>query len=255
MPHPIPGFTITTPFGARGEHWHCDRQDGKGIHTGDDYSTKGRIGFDVLATAAGTVVIVAKPAGGWGSDYGNHVVIESGDVRHGYCHLSKIFVSVDQHVAVDQRIGQSGNTGNVAGLIGPFLGAHLHYEERTSPFLFCNVARKPAFSRGPGPGFSISVGEVFVSKLRSGVEGSDSVRRLQDVLNGIALTGHQLKVTGNYGTKTRDEVKAWQMQVVGESSDSPFATGSIPGPRQAQRLFARTGNTVVDDTNDHDPLP
>jgi hypothetical protein len=30
-------------------------------------------------------------------------------------------------------------------------------------------------------------------------------------------------------------------------SDSPFATGSIPGVRQALRLFARTGNSVIDD--------
>lgn len=250
MAHPIPGFTITTPYAARGEHWSCDERDGRGIHTGDDYSTSGKIGFRVQATADGEVVIVARGSGGWGSAYGNHVVIESDRVRHGYCHLSKIFVSVGQQIVEGRRIGLSGNTGNVAGSIGPFEGAHLHYEERSAPFLFCNVARKPALSRGPGPGFTIATGSVFVSKLRVGVQDSDSVRRLQDVLTGIALTGRRLKVTGDYDEKTRREVKAWQEQVVGEPTDSPFATGSIPGPRQAIRLFARTGNTVVDDRDD-----
>jgi murein DD-endopeptidase MepM/ murein hydrolase activator NlpD len=252
VPHPIPGFAITTPFAARGEHWSCDQQSGKGIHTGDDYSTSGQIGFDVLATAPGEVVIVSQGEGGWGSPYGKHVVIESDGVRHGYCHLSKVFVQVGQHVAAGRRIGLSGNTGNVAGSIGPFFGAHLHYEERSSPFSFCDVARKPSLSRGPGPGFTIPVGTVLLSRLELGVQDSDSVRRLQDVLNGIALTGRRLRVTGNYGKGTRREVKAWQVQVMQEPPDSPRATGSAVGPRQAKRLFARTGNSVVDDTGSED---
>jgi hypothetical protein len=258
VPSPIPGFMITTPFGTRSDLWTCNQKDGEGIHTGDDYSTKGQIGFDVLATADGKVVVAHKlPPPGvpstdahWGSDYGNHVVIESGEVRHGYCHLKDVLVSVGKQVSAGTLIGHSGNSGHVAGSIGPFKGAHLHYEERTSPFLFCNKARRPLLSRGPGPGFTIPVGEVFVSKLQLGVKDSNSVRRLQDVLNGIALTGHKVSVTGDYGKETRREVAAWQVQVVKEEPDSPFATGSIPGPRQALRIFARTGNTVIDDTDD-----
>lgn len=254
MVHPIPGFTITTPFGARGDHWSCDKRNGKGIHTGDDYSTSGKIGFDVQATATGEVIVVVQSEGGWGGAYGKHVVIESDDVRHGYCHLSKIFVAVGQQVVAGQRIGLSGNTGNVAGSVGPFRGAHLHYEERQSPFLFCNVARKPSLSRGPGPGTTVPLGTVLLSELKFGVQDSDSVRRLQDVLNGIRLTGRKVKVTGNFGKRTRREVAAWQTLVVGEPPDSKFATGSIPGPLQALRLFARTGNTVVDDTPVDDPV-
>jgi murein DD-endopeptidase MepM/ murein hydrolase activator NlpD len=249
MSHPIPGFTITTPFGRRGEHWSCSKDaHGNGIHTGDDYSTRGKIGFDVLATTKGRVVFVVNGIdAGWGQAYGNHVVIQSGGVRHGYCHLSKTLVKPGQQVEAGQRVGLSGNTGNVAGLTGPFFGAHLHYEERTSPFRFCNVARKPELSRGPGPGFTIPVGEVFLSRLQVGVKNSDSVRRLQDVLNGIHVTGHRIRVTGDYTGPTKREVREWQMKVVGMDSDSPFATGSIPGVRQALRLFARTGNSVIDD--------
>jgi murein DD-endopeptidase MepM/ murein hydrolase activator NlpD len=256
MGHPIPGFTITTPFGSRGDHWSCDKDSaGRGIHTGDDYSTSGKIGFPVLATAKGRVVIVNSAAadGGWGGAYGNHVVIESGDVRHGYCHLSKILVAVGTEIEEGQRIGLSGNTGNVAGSIGPHFGAHLHYEERTGNFLFCDRSRKPGLTRGPGPGFTIDVGDVFVSKLRKGSEDSDSVRRLQDVLNGIHLTGRKIEVTGDYTDPTHDEVRAWQMKVVGMAADSPFATGDIPGIHQAMRLFARTGNRVIDDVGQDTP--
>lgn len=250
MAHPIPGKIVTTPFGKHGG-WECNKHaDGLGHHTGDDYSTFGQIGFNVHATASGEVVIVSQGSGGWGSAYGKHVVIESGDVRHGYCHLDRIFVSVGQRVSTGQLIGKSGNTGRVEGSIGPHFGAHLHYEERTGDFLYCNVARKPQLSRGPGPGATIAVGTVLVSKLHVGVEDSDSVRRLQDVLNGLAVTGELIRVSGNYRSRTREEVRAWQIQVVGEQPDSPFAQGNL-GPRQARRIFARTGNAVFDDTDDN----
>jgi hypothetical protein len=36
---------------------------------------------------------------------------------------------------------------------------------------------------------------------------------------------------------------------VGMTADSPFATVDIPGVHQALRLFARTGNKVIDDTD------
>jgi hypothetical protein len=232
MAHPIRGFTVTTPFGKKGP-WKA------GHHTGDDYSTRGKIGVPVTATAAGTVVLVSQGSGGWGQSYGKHVVIESDDVRHGYCHLSKIHVRRGQAVTAGQKIGASGNTGRTTG-------AHLHYEERTKPFSYDNKARRPRLSRGSGPGTKIAVGKVFVSKLHFGQRDSDSVRRLQDVLNGISLSGGRtLRVSGDYDKRTRDEVKRWQKQV---AKDPPqFADGNL-GPRQAHRIFARTGNTVIDDT-------
>jgi hypothetical protein len=244
--HPIPGFRVTTPYGTRGG-WSCDRDAaGLGLHTGDDYSTQGKLGFAVHATAAGEVVIVSQGAGGWGSDFGRHVVIESGGVRHGYCHLNRIFVSVGSRVAAGERIAESGNTGRVKGTIGPHLGAHLHYEERVSPFTFCAGRRKPQLNRGPGPSTTIPVGQVRVSKLRFGVNDSDSVRRLQDVLNGISLSGgQQLRVSGDYNADTKDEVRRWQTQVIHETPQ--FADGNL-GPLQAKRMFARTGNTVINDT-------
>jgi hypothetical protein len=235
--HPIPGFLVTTPYGKRGTSWSCDKIDGEGIHTGDDYSTHHEEGFTVQATASGRVVLVSQGGGGWGKAYGKHVVIETGELRHGYCHLSKIFVSVDQDVVAGERIAESGNTGNTKG-------PHLHYEERVSPFRFCVGRVKPTLNRGPRPGTSIKVGKVLLSHLQFGRTGSKSVKRLQDVLNGIALSGTVLAVTGDYDEATRDEVTNWQLQV----GDSPeFADGNL-GPLQADLLFARTGNRVVHDT-------
>jgi len=234
MADPIPGFGITTPFGKKGE-WAA------GFHTGDDYSTKGQIGFPVHATTAGKVVIVSQGEGGWGEDYGKHVVIQTGDDRHGYCHLSKIFVAVGQAVDAGQKIGKSGNTGNVKGSIGPHFGAHLHYEERTGNFKYNNTVRKPRLSNPPQKS-----GKVFVSRLHFGQKDAGSVKLLQEVLNDISLAGgRELKVTGDYDELTRAEVKKWQEQV---AKDPPqFCDGNL-GPRQADRLFARTGIEVVHDT-------
>jgi murein DD-endopeptidase MepM/ murein hydrolase activator NlpD len=128
MSNPIPPYTITTPFGKRGS-WAA------GYHTGDDYSTKGKQGVPVRAAKAGKVVGL----GSWGSAYGKHIVLQTTTIRHGYCHLSRIRVSVGQNVKKGQVIGYSGNTGNSTG-------PHLHYEERRSPYKYANH-RKPVYNR------------------------------------------------------------------------------------------------------------
>lgn len=125
----IPPYHITTPFGKRGS-WAA------GYHTGDDYSTKGKVGIPVRASKAGKVVSTGNA---WGSSYGKHVVIQTSTIRHAYCHLSGIKVKAGQAVKKGQIIGYSGNTGNSTG-------PHLHYEERRSPYRYSNH-RKPVFNR------------------------------------------------------------------------------------------------------------
>jgi len=129
MARVIPPYHITTPFGKRGS-WAA------GYHTGDDYSTKGKVGIPVRASKAGKVVSTGNA---WGSSYGKHVVIQTATIRHGYCHLSGIKVKSGQNVKAGQIIGYSGNTGNSTG-------PHLHYEERRSPYRYRNH-RKPVFNR------------------------------------------------------------------------------------------------------------
>lgn len=133
MSNPIPGYRITTPFGKPGG-WAA------GYHTGDDYSTSGRVGVKVRAARGGTVVSIGNA---WGSAYGKHIVIvnKTTGIRMGYCHLSGIRVKPGQKVKKGKWIGRSGNTGNTTG-------PHLHYEERRSPFSYYNH-RKPRFNRRP----------------------------------------------------------------------------------------------------------
>ncbi|CAF0799398.1 unnamed protein product [Adineta ricciae] len=123
---PIPGRSITTPFGKKGS-WAA------GYHTGDDYACP--VGTSVRATVSGTVVNA-----NWGSAYGTHIVIEaSNKVRTLFAHLSSKSVKVGQKVSAGQVIGKSGNTGRTTG-------PHLHYEERVAPYAYSNH-RKPQLNK------------------------------------------------------------------------------------------------------------
>lgn len=126
--NPVPGYRITTPFGRPGG-WAA------GYHTGDDYACP--TGTRVVATRPGRVKVVSRTA--FGSAYGLHVVVQTGDVQHLYAHLSKAAVQVGQSVQQGTTIGRSGNSGNTTG-------PHLHYEERVSPYGYWNH-RKPRFNR------------------------------------------------------------------------------------------------------------
>ena len=131
MPNPIPPYDITTPYGTPG-HWAA------GYHTGDDYSTRGRVGVPVLAAHRGWVL---SSSGLWGSAYGTHVVVlaRSLGIQMGYCHLSSAVARAGRYVRAGDLIGYSGNTGRSTG-------PHLHYEERVAPFLY-RSSRRPRFNR------------------------------------------------------------------------------------------------------------
>ncbi len=77
------------------------------------------VGTPVKTTMDGTVIHA-----GWNTQgYGNLVIVENGEYRTYYAHLSSIPVSVGDTVAAGSTIGLSGNTGNSTG-------PHLHYEIR-----------------------------------------------------------------------------------------------------------------------------
>jgi murein DD-endopeptidase MepM/ murein hydrolase activator NlpD len=86
-------------------------------HNGLDFGIK--VGTPVEATMDGKVTYA-----GWNNQgYGNLVIVENGDYKTYYAHLSSIPVSVGDSVAAGTTIGLSGNTGNSTG-------PHLHYEIR-----------------------------------------------------------------------------------------------------------------------------
>lgn len=101
---------------------------------------------------------------------------------------------------------------------------------------------------------TVSKGKVYLSKLVHGQADSDSVSRLQAVLNGISLIGgKELPITGNYGTQTRAEVSKWQVQ---KAADKSVTDGIRVTPAQAEALFAGTGHVLVDDvTETPDTVP
>jgi murein DD-endopeptidase MepM/ murein hydrolase activator NlpD len=77
------------------------------------------VGTPIQTTMDGTVVHA-----GWNNQgYGNLVIVENGEYRTYYAHLSSIPVSVGDPVKAGTTIGLSGNTGNSTG-------PHLHYEIR-----------------------------------------------------------------------------------------------------------------------------
>jgi hypothetical protein len=99
----------------------------------------------------------------------------------------------------------------------------------------------------------ISDGDVYLSKLKYGQKDSDSVKRLQDVLNGHKLEGGQnLPISGNYLDETDEEVRLCQQQH-GFGTDP--AGASFVGSEQADHLFSGSGNTVIDDTSETIPPP
>jgi len=80
------------------------------------------VGAPILASAQGTVIIAR--AGGWNSGYGSYIVVSHPNgTQTLYSHLSRVSVSVGQHVDQGQTIGALGNTGKSTG-------PHLHFEIR-----------------------------------------------------------------------------------------------------------------------------
>lgn len=86
-------------------------------HNGLDIAVP--VGTPITTTMDGQVVHA-----GWNNQgYGNLVIVENGEYRTYYAHLSSIPVSVGDAVKAGTTIGLSGNTGNSTG-------PHLHYEIR-----------------------------------------------------------------------------------------------------------------------------
>jgi len=86
-------------------------------HNGLDFGIP--VGTEVKSTMDGNVIYA-----GWNNQgYGNLVIVENGDYKTYYAHLSSIPVAVGDSITAGATIGLSGNTGNSTG-------PHLHYEIR-----------------------------------------------------------------------------------------------------------------------------
>jgi murein DD-endopeptidase MepM/ murein hydrolase activator NlpD len=108
---PISGGRLSSGFGYRSR----PTKGASTYHKGVDWATP--VGTAVMASSGGVV-----SRAGWGSGYGYVIYIDHPDGRQTrYGHLSKILVSVGDHVSQGQKIALSGNTGVSTD-------AHLHFE-------------------------------------------------------------------------------------------------------------------------------
>jgi murein DD-endopeptidase MepM/ murein hydrolase activator NlpD len=84
-------------------------------HTAVDIANK--TGTPIYAADSGTIEYA-----GWGTGYGNQIVINhGGGKKTRYAHLSKFYISKGQEVTKGQAIGAMGSTGWSTG-------PHLHFE-------------------------------------------------------------------------------------------------------------------------------
>ncbi len=108
---PIPGGTLTSPFGA----FRTFNRTFQTRHTGWDI--RAAQGQPVLASAAGTVAFA-----GFLDIRGSIVVVDHGcGVYSTYSHLSQVHVTRGQSVTAGQVLGTVGATGRTSG-------AHFHWE-------------------------------------------------------------------------------------------------------------------------------
>lgn len=133
MTNPVPGHTITTPYGKRGPYWSCSKDSaGNGIHTGADF-----------AAPAGTTVVAARPGTvhhtSYGSAFGSkQFAIRCDDGTEDFYAHTTTRPAAGTRVTAGQAIAKVGAEGNATG-------PHLHFERhKTQGRWACDVVTDPA---------------------------------------------------------------------------------------------------------------
>jgi murein DD-endopeptidase MepM/ murein hydrolase activator NlpD len=94
----------------------------QGLHGYNAVDLAGKEGTQILAAAAGKVLVAASS--GWNYGYGNYVVISHDNgTQTLYAHLNKVYVSPGDTVEQSETIGTMGSTGRSTG-------PHVHFEIR-----------------------------------------------------------------------------------------------------------------------------
>jgi murein DD-endopeptidase MepM/ murein hydrolase activator NlpD len=123
-PHQQP--TIMPPIASQVQFVWPTTQRAISGWTFHDPRNPGHIGLDIAASMWDPIVAVADGVvvfADWGGGYGNLVIVEHGDWRSYYAHLSEIVVELGQEVRQEELLGGAGSTGYSTG-------PHLHFELR-----------------------------------------------------------------------------------------------------------------------------
>ena len=183
---PVAGAAVSAGYGATDTSgtWASTG----GTHTGMDF-----------AVAIGTPVTVAYADGvvsqvDLNSDYGTSVMIDHADgTQTIYAHLSERTVKAGDAVKLGQRIGKSGDSGNVDG-------AHLHFEMRkgknnpVDPGQYMSGSTNSLLNMGYASilptasdvlGSSGSSNSTSVSNLQAVAAPGDQTSWASDVLSGL----------------------------------------------------------------------
>ena len=178
MGKPTPDAIVTCVWDKKGTAWKSGRNGGI------DY--RAAIGTPITAIADGTLVYAGRGAG-WGASYGIHLIIQHGDLRFVYAHLSSFDPNLIRNKAIKegQQIGLSGATGNC-------IGAHLHLEARKSPF------RYDVDAVDPGPTVTGQAAKVEAVKVETPKPApqAQTVASSHTVTKGQTLSG----IAKKYGT-------------------------------------------------------
>lgn len=120
MANPVPGYSISTPYGRRGSHWSCNKNSQGGQHTGADWAAPR--GTPVVAPIDGQIRHRK-----YGSAFGPHQFAISPDPGQPFG-SGEVFMAhtLDRlpdgtRVTAGQQIARVGDLGNVTG-------PHLHLE-------------------------------------------------------------------------------------------------------------------------------
>jgi murein DD-endopeptidase MepM/ murein hydrolase activator NlpD len=241
------------------------------IHAGFDYPVD--MHTPVYAVRAGRILKkvdniknLAVDKDGESGDPPNYILL---GIRYKGQPATVVYLHVSPHLPV--REGDEVEAGDWIGLSGHnghSTGPHLHVSalkghNHTRAFAYLDDLKNgskppkdglasnnltiypPSLVYGLEKPGKLDGGDVVVADLKFGTRDSDSVRKLQHVLNRIPRKGgRHLPVNGDYRARTRDQVITWQVQVRHQKPGSARADGNVH-PHQAEILFKSPPFTLI----------
>jgi murein DD-endopeptidase MepM/ murein hydrolase activator NlpD len=252
---PIQGVNPTVPYGATGSQlWNTPSSNS---HTGEDFAVP--VGTPVQAVAAGTVFDDLLS-----SDYGTYVQIDHGNgYTTLYGHLSSKEVKVGDKVKAGQRIGRSGQSGNVSG-------PHLHFEVRkgknnpvdpavinTPNFIMGMVSGSQEYTLGTilGTGSQQAWAKDFLKQMGDPV----TTQNVKAMTTWMAYEGGQWKNTAHYNplNTTLSQPGATDINGAGVKSYTSYSQGlsaNVNTLNENQRGYAAIRAALLKGTSTQDVL-